>query len=112
MAEHYRAGQLVNPFTVLRTTQTADGAGGYNKSEAQVGNAHLAMVRPLRGNERLVSDGLASIDEVLFVMWAQVDIRADDVLLYAGGRYNVRSIAPYGLSQFKEVTAELGVVNG
>lgn len=111
MAEHYQAGQLQNPFTVLRTTESADGQGGFNKSEAQVGATHLAFIRPLRGDERLVSDGLASINEVLFVCWAAVDVRADDVILYNGGRYNVRSIAPPALSKFQEVTAELGVVN-
>jgi hypothetical protein len=37
---------------------------------------------------------------------------ASDVLLYNGGRYNVRYINPPGLSRFMEVVAELGVTNG
>lgn len=111
MGEHYQAGQLQNPFTVLRKTSTADGAGGFTVAEAQVGGTHWAHLRPLRGDERALNDGLAASMEMMFVTWAAVDIRSSDVLLHNGVRYNVRSLLPPGLSKFQEVTAESGVVS-
>lgn len=112
MGEHYQAGQLQNPFTVLRKTQAADGRGGFTDTEAQVGATHFAFVRALRGAEKQLNDGVSSSTEVMFVTWAAVDIRSTDVLLYNGGRYNVRYINPPALSKFQEIVAELGVVNG
>lgn len=110
MKEHYSAGQLQNPFTVLRKTPVADGAGGYTDSEAQVGGTHFAFLRPLRGDERTLNDGLAATVEMMFVTWAAIDIRSTDTLLHNGIRYNVTSILPPGLSRFQEVTAVSGVV--
>lgn len=111
MAEHYQAGQLQNPFTILRKVSTADGAGGFTDVEAQVGSAHLAFIRAVRGSERVLNDGLAAVGEVLFVMWAAIDVRTTDVLLYNGLRYNVRSLPPAGLSKFREVLTESGAVS-
>lgn len=111
MAEHYQAGQLQNPFTILRKTPSADGAGGFTDVEAQVGPAHFAAIRPLRGSERVLNDGLAASVEMMFVTWAAIDIRSTDVLLYAGLRYNVRTLNPPGLSKFREVLTESGVVS-
>jgi hypothetical protein len=112
MTEHYSSDMFKVPFTVLRKTNAADGKGGFTVTEAQVGSTHFAHLRALRGNERTVAEGMSSVTEAMFVTWAAVDIRADDVLLYNGGRYNVRYINPPGLSQFQEIVAELGVVNG
>lgn len=111
MEDRYKAADLQNPFTVLRSTPTADGAGGSTQVEAQVGSTHFAKLITVRGDERTLNDGLAATVEVVFVTWAAIDIRSTDVLLHNGIRYNVRSIAPPGTSRFQKVTAESGVVS-
>jgi head-tail adaptor len=111
MAEHYNAGQLQHPFTILRKTQVADGAGGFTESEAQVGSTHFAHIRPLRGDERTQNAGLATFQEMLFVTHSAIEVRVTDVLLYNGVRYAVTSIAPPGLSTFQEISTEAGVVS-
>jgi hypothetical protein len=107
---HYYPQQLREPVSVARKTQTPDGRGGFATSEAVTG-PHFAFVRPLRGEEREINDGLVGTAQVLFVLYAAVDVRSSDVLVYNGVRYNVRSILPASLSQFQEIEAESGVVN-
>jgi hypothetical protein len=111
MAEHYHSDQLVNPFTILRKTPSADGAGGYTEVEAQVGGTHLAGMRPLRGSEVSLNDGLSAVVGMLFWTWAAIEVRSTDVLLHNGIRYNVRAVKPPGLSRFQEIEAESGVVS-
>lgn len=88
----------------------ADGAGGFTDTEAQVGGTHFAFLRPLRGDERTLNDGLAATVEVLFVTWAAIDIRSSDTLVHNSIRYNVTSLLPAGLSRFQEISAVSGVV--
>lgn len=109
--EHYRPEQLVNPFTLLRPATAADGAGGFDVTESQVGGVHFAMVRAIRGGEAPLNSGLSNTGLVLFVVYAALGIQATDVLLYNGVRYNVRFLPPAGLSKFQEVQAESGVVS-
>lgn len=109
MAEHYSADQLQEPVEVLRPTLTPDGSGGNTASEVSQGT-HLAKVRPLRGNERLLNGGQSGVVELQFVMFAAVGVQHKDVLVYNGARYNVRAALPAGLSRFQEIEAESGVV--
>jgi len=111
--EHYKAHQLQHPFQIIRKTSVADGAGGFTETEQTLPSPstyHHAFIRPLRGGERLVNEGIESNAEVLFVTWADIEIRQTDVLLYAGSRYNVSSLKPPGISRFREVEATSGGV--
>lgn len=104
---HYSPGQLQQPVSRIRPTRVADGAGGYSATEVTTG-PHFAFVRPLRGDERQVDGGVSNTQEVLFVLYAAVDIMSTDILLYNGKRYDIRSINPAGLSQFQEIEAVSG----
>lgn len=113
MAEHYDAAQLTEPFQIIRKTRVADGAGGFTETEATLPGPtsyHFAGLRPLRGQERLVNEGIAAMQDILLWTWADLDIRATDVLLYKGVRYNVSSLQPPGLSVFREVECTSGGV--
>jgi hypothetical protein len=58
-----------------------------------------------------VNGGLSSTVEVMFVMYVDVGVRATDVLVHDGQRYNVRALLPRGLSVFQEIEAESGVAD-
>lgn len=109
--EHYRPDQFQQPFTILRRTPVADGAGGFAVTEAQVGPTHFALVRPLRGDEVALNAGLAAVVGIRLVTWAAIGILSTDVLLCNGIRYNVRALLPPGLSKYQELDAESGVVS-
>lgn len=114
MREHYSADQLQEPVQIVRKTETADGVGGFTTVDTILPSPttyHLCKQRPLRGEERLVAGGIGATNELVFVLYAAVDVRPTDALLYAGERYNVRRINPPGLSQFREVEAETGVAS-
>lgn len=114
MREHYKADQLQEQVQIVRKTETPDGVGGFVTGEAILPSPstyHLCMQRPLRGEERLVAGGIGATNELLFVMYAAIEVRPTDALLYNGERYNVRRINPPGLSQFREVEAETGVAS-
>lgn len=113
MAEHYKPHELDQPFQIIRKTAVADGAGGFTETEQTLPSAityHLAKVRPLRGQERFANEGVGIYGDVMFVMYAAVEVRATDVILYNGLRYNVGSLLPPGLSIFREVEATSGGV--
>lgn len=107
MGQHYTPDQLVNPFTLLRKSSVADGAGGFTETEASQGT-HFAFIRPLRGGEREVGEGTVHRIELLFVVYAAVGVLPQDVLVYQGTRYDVLLVQPAGLSDFQEVEAASG----
>lgn len=111
MGEHYRADQLQEPVQIIRKTRAADGAGGYTETETTLPSPttyHMAHVRPLRGQERFDSGAIQSYGGCLFVLYAAVEVRPTDVILYAGKRYNVGTLMPPGLSLFQEIEATSG----
>jgi head-tail adaptor len=112
--EHYRHEDLDQPVYFNRPTNVADSAGGFTTSLVRnpTTGFHWAKVRPLRGTERTVADGMSATGELLFVMDSSLGIVETDVLVYGGVNYNVRYIAPPGYSQFVEITAEREVLNG
>lgn len=113
MAEHYTAQQLQEPYQIIRKTRVADGAGGFSETEATLPSPttyHFAFVRPLRGQERFANEGITSLQDIMLVTWAAISILPTDVVLYNAARYNVGSLNPPGLSQFREVECTSGGV--
>jgi len=113
--EHYNANDLCEPFYFTRPTRVTDGAGGFTETDvrnpANVSLFHYAKVRPLRGAERLVGDGLASVSEVLFVVYAALGIQTTDTLVHNGVTYNIRRVSPVtAQSVFQELEAVAGEV--
>lgn len=110
--EHYDAADLVEPFYFNRVTSTPDGAGGFTQVTARnpLTGFHFAKVRPLRGSERALNDGLASSAEVLFVVYSDLGVLTTDTLVYKGTAYNIRRANVPGNSVFQELEAESGVV--
>lgn len=113
MLEHYQPHELNQPVQLIRKTRVADGAGGFSETEATLPSPttfHMAKVRPLRGQERFANEGIQANADVLFVLYAAVEVRATDVILYNTVRYNVGSLLPPGLSKYREVEATSGGV--
>ncbi len=111
MGEHYQAGQLQEPVQIIRKTRVADGAGGYTETEATLPSPstfHYAFSRPLRGQEREANGQVQSELGRLFVLWAPVEVRQTDVILYNSRRYQVTAAHDPGLSKFREVEAVAG----
>lgn len=110
--EHHDPADLVEPFYFNRPTNTTDGAGGFTTTYARNPDSgfHFAKVRPLRGNERLVADGLVSFEGLRFVVYADLGIRTTDTLVYGGVSYNIRAVHPPAGSVFQEIEAEAGEV--
>jgi hypothetical protein len=115
MSEHYRADQLQEPVQIIRKTNVADGAGGFSETEQTLPSSttfHFAFVRPLRGQEQLVNDRVASQVELMFVMHSAIALVPTDVVLYQGVRYDITGLPPViAFSEFREVTAVSGGVN-
>ncbi len=113
--EHYQAEELNEPFYFTRPTNAADGEGGFTVTQARnpTTGFHFAKVRPLRGTERVVNDGLSAVNGVLFVVYAALGIRPTDTLVYNGATYQIRDVKPAAAqSVFQEVETEAGVANG
>lgn len=111
--EHYNSDQLKEPFQIIRKARVADGAGGFTETEVTLPSPttyHLAHMRPLRGQERQVNEGIEASVAMLFVVWAALDIQVTDVLLQNGIRYNVSSLLPSVRSRFREIEATSGGV--
>lgn len=110
--EHYKPADLVEPFYFNRPTDTTDGAGGFTTVMARnpATGFHFAKVRPLRGAERLVGDGLVATTGVMFVVYSDLAIRPTDVLVYKGVSYNIRRLNVPANSAFQELEAEAGEV--
>jgi Phage head-tail joining protein len=109
--EHYNASDLVEPFYFTRPSRTTDGAGGFTETTTRFPTTgyHFAKVRPLRGTERLLGDGLVSVSGVMFVVWSDLGILVTDTLVYKDVAYNIRRTNVPGNSAFQEIEAEEGV---
>jgi hypothetical protein len=112
--EHYMAEDLCEPFYFNRPTRVSDGAGGFTTTVARnpVGSGfHFAKVRPLRGTERVLADGLVATQSLMFVVYAALGILPTDTLVYNGVSYNIRSVNPAtAQSVFQEIEAVAGEV--
>lgn len=113
MTEHYKSGDLTEPFYFNRPAQTPDGAGGYTttqvRSPVDVTKYHFCKVRPLRGGERQVGDVLGNTSDVLFVVYKGLGVLPTDTLVYDGREYSITRTAPAGRSAFQEIEATAGV---
>lgn len=105
------AGNLNQPITIQRMTQTPDMMGGFTEVWADLQSA-WAMVTPKSGREAMDQGRPNATFVVVFTIYTIDGLRDADRIMWGGVPYNIRGILGTGHnSLFTKVEAERGVAS-
>jgi SPP1 family predicted phage head-tail adaptor len=79
--QRHSPGELSERITIRRIVRTADGSGGFERTQQDVATVR-AKVRPLYGGERMQNDRLEAHAGYLVVIRSRPDVREEDSLFW------------------------------